>query len=85
MASHVINSNQYECIVLEENSYPTLYIVSGSPGRVVKGGVSLKKSWVRILTPDTGWTFYHIYCKNLNVCLKRPKINDKRGQRWPIL
>ena len=29
--------------------------------------------------------FTYICCKNRNdVCLKRPKINDKRGRGWPI-
>ena len=29
--------------------------------------------------------FTHIFCKNCNdVCLKRPKLNDKRGRVWPI-
>ena len=27
---------------------------------------------------------FHIYYKNCNVCLKRPKINVKRGRGWPI-
>ena len=45
-----------------------------------------QRSWVRIPTPYTGWTFVtHICCKNCNdVFLKRPKINDKRGRGWPI-
>ena len=28
--------------------------------------------------------FTNICCKNCNVCLKRPKINKKRGRGWPI-
>ena len=45
-----------------------------------------RMSWVQILSPYTGWTFFtYIGCKNCNdVCLKRPKINDKRGLGWPI-
>ena len=36
-------------------------------------------SWVRIPAPYTGWTFFtSICCKKINVCLKRPKINEKR-------
>ena len=32
-----------------------------------------------------GHYFTFICCKNCNdVCLKRPKINDKRGRGWPI-
>ena len=43
-----------------------------------------ERLWVRILTPDTGWTFFTLICgKNCNVCLKRPKINKKRWG-WPI-
>ena len=40
------------------------------------------------LSPCTGYRmeFFHISCyKNCNVCLKIPKINDKRGRGWPIL
>ena len=41
---------------------------------------------VRISAPYTGWTFFHIYLlkKCNDVCLIRPKINDKRGWGWPI-
>ena len=43
-----------------------------------------QRLWVRIPTPYTGWTL--ICCKICNeVCLKRPKINDKRGRGWPFL
>ena len=30
---------------------------------------------------------FHIFCFKIcyDVCLKRPKINDKRGRGWPIL
>ena len=37
-------------------------------------------SWVRIPAPYTEWTFFtYICCKNYrDVCLKRPKINEKR-------
>ena len=41
------------------------------------------RSWVQIPALYTGWTF--ILCKFCNdVCLKRPKINDKRGRGWSI-
>ena len=45
-----------------------------------------QRSWVRISALYTGWTFFtYICCKNWNdVCLKRPKINNKRGRGWPI-
>ena len=40
------------------------------------------ESWHRILD---GHFFTYLYCcKICNVWLKRPKINDKRGQVWPI-
>ena len=34
----------------------------------------------------TGWTFFTYICRKnyTNVCLKRPKINNKRGRGWPI-
>ena len=45
-----------------------------------------QRSWVRIPVLYTGWTFLTFICgKNCNdVCLKRPKINYKRGRGWPI-
>ena len=47
--------------------------------------LTFKRLWVRIPVPDTGWTFFPIYCcKNCNVCLKRPKINNKRGRELSI-
>ena len=33
--------------------------------------------------PYTGWTFF-TYCKNCNVCLKRPKINEKEAGVGPF-
>ena len=44
------------------------------------------RSWVRILAPNTDGHFVtYICCKNCkNVCLKRPKINDKRGRGWHL-
>ena len=42
-----------------------------------------KRLGVRIPAPYTGLTFFtYICCKNWNdVCLERPKINDKREKR----
>ena len=43
---------------------------------------SFERMWVRILVPDTGWTWHFfilICCKNCIVCLKRPKINKKEA------
>ena len=35
--------------------------------------------------PDTGWIFFHIYCcKNCNVCLIRPKINEEEAGVGPF-
>ena len=44
--------------------------------------VFFKRSWVRIPVSYTGWTYFHIdlLLKNCIVCLKRPKINAKRGR-----
>ena len=41
-----------------------------------------RRSWVQILAPYTRWTFFtYICCKNYNdVCLKRPKINNKEAE-----
>ena len=49
--------------------------------------ITFQRSWGRILALYTGWTFFtYICCKNYYyVCLKRPKINNKRGRGWPIL
>ena len=35
----------------------------------------------------SGWTFFTFFCcKSWNDdCLKRPKLNDKRGRIWPFL
>ena len=46
----------------------------------------IQRSWIRIPAPNTGRIFFtYICCKNCNdVCLKRPKINDKRGRGWPF-
>ena len=47
----------------------------------------LQRSLVRIPAPYTGWIFFtFICCKNCcDFCLKKPKINNKRGQCLPIL
>ena len=46
--------------------------------------LTFRRSWVRIPAPYTGWTFF-TYCKNCNVCLKRPKINEKEAGVGPFL
>ena len=54
----------------------------GSPGLVVMGGDSCSEG--------RGFKSRHYIldghcCKNCNdVCLKKPKINEKRGRCWPI-
>ena len=47
-----------------------------SSGRRVKS----RRLWVLIPVPDTRRTFFTLTCKIGNYCLKRPKINNKRGQ-----
>ena len=45
-----------------------------------------ERSWVQILAPYTGWTFFKlICCKNCIVCLKRQKINEKEAGVGPFL
>ena len=46
----------------------------------------LRRSWVWIPAPYTGWIFFNYNCcKNCHdVCLRRPKINLKRGRGWRI-
>ena len=46
----------------------------------------LRGSWVQIPALYTGWTFFTIICcKNCNdVCLKRPKINEKEAGVGPF-
>ena len=51
--------------------------------------LTFRRSWVRISVPYTGWTWHFfklICCKNCNdVCLKRPKINEKEDGVGPFL
>ena len=49
--------------------------------------LTFQRSWVRIQALYTGWTkFTFICCKNCNdVCLKRPKINEKEAGVGPCL
>ena len=48
--------------------------------------LTFQRLWVRIPAPYTGWTFFtYICCKNCNdVCLKRPKINEKEARVGPF-
>ena len=47
--------------------------------------LTFQRSWVRIPAQYTGWTFFtYICCKNCNVCLKRPKINEKEAGVGPF-
>ena len=42
--------------------------------------LTFQRSWVWIPAPYTVFTFFtNICCKNCNVCLKRPKINEKEA------
>ena len=67
-------------------SFISTYYQGGSPGLVVMGGGSRSKgrgfeSRRRILD---GHFFTFICCKNCNVCLKRPKINEKEAGIGPF-
>ena len=46
-----------------------------------------ERSWVRILVPYTGWTFFTLICFKICivVCLKIPKINEKEAGVGPFL
>ena len=49
--------------------------------------LTFQRSWVRIPALHTGWTFFHIpifAVKICNVCLKRPKINEKEAGVGPF-
>ena len=50
-------------------------------GALFNGGwLMFERSWVRISAPYTGWTFFTLICwQNCNVCLERPKINEKEA------
>ena len=65
----------------------TFLIMGRSPGLVVMGGDSCSKGHgfkSRHCKLD-GHFFTYIWCiKCIDVCLKRPKINDKRCRGWPI-
>ena len=39
-----------------------------------------------VVSSNRGSRFWNDFFTNIvpNVCLKRPKINDKRGRGWPI-
>ena len=45
-----------------------------------------RRWWVRIPAPYTGWTFFSniFVVKMCNVCLKRPKINEKEAGVGPF-
>ena len=61
--------------------------MGGSPGLVVMGGDSCSKGCgyeSRRLILDGHDIFTLICCQNCIVCLKRLKINEKRGWSWPI-
>ena len=68
----------------DENSYKHAVTEGGSPGLVVMGRDSRSKG--RGFNPVTVWTFFtYICCKNCNdVCLKRPKINEKEAGVGPF-
>ena len=68
------------------------YALGGSPGLVFFFSfwfsgygwwLMFERLWVRIMAPYTGWALRHCFtficCKNCNVCLKRPKINENEA------
>ena len=63
--------------------------LGGSPGLVVMGEDSCSKGYgveSQHCILDGYDIFTYICCINCNdVCLKRAKINNKRGRGWPIL
>ena len=65
----------------------TMYLLGGSPGLVIMVGGSCSKGHgfeSQHHTLDGHFSTY-ICCINFNdFCLKRPKINVKRGRGWPI-
>ena len=75
-------------ISLQINSTETLLqCAGGSPGQVVMGIVSRSKGRgfeSRHCIWD-GHFFIYICCKNCNVCLKIPKINEKEAGDSPFL
>ena len=47
--------------------------------------LNFERLWVQIPAPYTGWTFLNIdFLYQFIVCVKRLKINQKRGLGWPI-
>ena len=83
-----INKKRPRLAHLKKKKKNTLACLGGSPDLVVIGGDSCWEgcgfeTLHRILD---GNFFTLICCKICNdVCLKRPKINIKRGRGWPIL
>ena len=49
--------------------------------------LTFQRSWVRILAPDTGWTWHFSYWIVVKIALfvwKRPKINEKEAWDGPL-
>ena len=45
-----------------------------------------KKSWVRILVPDTGWAFFsHLFVVKIVMCVWKDDNKWKGGRGWPII
>ena len=72
----------------KQKNNKTCLKMGGSPGLVLIGGDLCSK--------DHGFESRHLildghFCTLIcciicnDVCLKRPKINDKRGRGWPII
>ena len=44
-----------------------------------------KRLWIQIPAPDTGRTFFTLFCfKNCVICLNRPKINYREAGDCPV-
>ena len=58
-----------------------IYWSSGYGRRLI-----VRRSCVQIPAPYNGWIFFAYICYKIcnDNCLKRPKINYKRGRVWPI-
>ena len=90
----ILFSQQFRLYIFGLRSFPVSTIstckqyqmLGGSPGLVVMGRDSHSEgcgfdSWYRIL--DVHF-FTYICCNNCNVCLKRPKINEKEAVVGPF-
>ena len=88
--THVVRIILYHQVVIKQglvyylNSckrrYNNFFLWAGALVYSLREETRIKRLWVRIPVPETGWTFFtFICCKNCNnVCLKRPKNKQKK-------